>query len=114
MTFLARVARGQLLASLAHTTRPELARLVEWLIQVTQGGRPSGDPADDIGRRMADPDRLTRLVGAAAAARYAAVDRAPLDAAARSGDDEVRDFVQSESDFLSTRNQVRASRRTKE
>lgn len=89
LKFLSRTPTAFLRGALPRIADPTLAGRVSWLIDRTIGR----GPAQDIQAGLDSADRRERFFAAAAAARVALTDPAPLDAAIASTDDEVRSFA---------------------
>lgn len=89
LKFLSRTPTAFLRGALPRVADPALAGRVSWLINrtITRG------PAPEIQAALTSADRRERFFAAAAAARVALTDPAPLNAAITSADDEVRSFA---------------------
>lgn len=85
LSFLAGASQDQLAAGAAGLEAGRVRDLTEWL-----AGRPA---SRDVVARLGDSDLTTRLFAAAAAARLAAEDTGPLEAAARAEDREISSFA---------------------
>ncbi|MFI6736841.1 hypothetical protein ACIBI9_28270 [Nonomuraea sp. NPDC050451] len=85
LSFLAGASQDQLAAGASRLEDGRVRDLTEWL---------AGGPAPrDVVARLGDPDLATRLFAAAAAARLAAEDTGPLEAAAGAEDREISSFA---------------------
>jgi hypothetical protein len=89
LKFLSRTPTALLRRALPRLGDPALAERVSWLIDRTV----ARGPASDIESALTSPDRRERFFAAAAAARIALTDPAPLAAATTSADEEVRSFA---------------------
>jgi len=95
LRFLARASAEQLAAGVPYLPDEPLRVLTAWL---------NGDPEPaDVAARLASDDPRQRQFAAAAAARLAARDTAPLTTASASADTEISSFAKDEIELLSVR-----------
>jgi hypothetical protein len=95
MRLLANASGEQLAASVPYLRDEGLRELTAWIGH-------ADDPADILSR-FAAGDRTIRLFAAAAAARVAGTDRAPLERIADSGDEETASFARERLELLAPR-----------
>lgn len=93
MQFLSRADADVLRSSIPFISDPEVGELIVWLTNEEWGDQR----VHDVKRRLDDPHPVRRLFAAAAAARLAPTDPRAIERAADAGDDEVRDFAQTET-----------------
>lgn len=105
LRFLAKATRDQLRAAAPYLADRHVAVLVTWL--ATDGSDPAHLP--DMLNRLHDPDKQTRMFGAAAVGRVAEADRRGLERAAASDDSEVRSFAEDELSIMDLHEEIRAN-----
>ena len=104
LRFLANATPDQLNAAVPHLEDRQIADLATWL--ASAGSDPASLP--DIRGRLQDPDKVTRMFAAAAAARVAATTREGLEDGAVSDDPDIRTFATRVIKILDLHRQTRA------
>jgi hypothetical protein len=91
LNFLARADREQLVAGLPHVANREVSAGLGWLVEVEESAAD-----EQVVSRLIAEDRLVRWFAAVAAARAFRRSPDPLNRAAESSDEELREFAESQ------------------
>lgn len=91
LNFLARADREQLVAGLPHVADREVSAGLGWLVEVEESAAD-----EQVVSRLIAEDRLVRWFAAVAAARAFRRSPDPLNQAAESSDEELREFAESQ------------------